>query len=913
MSVDHLSHCEDPLAQKESAHIANDEGRQQSSDANLNLVSPAHDAHQSAPSAFVPEVFADGQTKTCKTGETCAAVSNADFLDAVFHAQVEAARSRVVSFAGHPATVPPQSWGARPASDELVGTHNNYFTLSSFYDDEAGHFRRTKKAFAGLHAIMLDDLGSKVDRARVTLALSWLIETSPGNFQGGLILDEPLRDAEAADRLMKAIIVAGLCDPGAGGPTARLARLPVGINGKLDPVFSCRLIEWAPERRYSVKTILGCLGVAPMPLDRLPARNKVVGSHAPHSSPDEVFVAVPNDNPVLVELRAQGLYKKALGNGKHDVTCPWCSEHTAEVDGGTAYFEPGDGFPVGGFRCLHSHGDRLHIHELLAYLGIDPIFARMKPILRVQAGALDLVVDRAEHLLAQTGRHYQSAGLIVTVQTNPANGETAVVPVTQRALLRALARVADWQRYDARSDAWKFIDPPEKHNAVLFDMTDYPHLPVLRGLARQPYLRNDGAIVTAAGYDPATGFFGAFEARQYNIPDHPTRDDALSALAVLEDALTEVAFDADIDRAAALSAMLTASVRASLPTAPAFLVAAHAIGSGKSFLARIISAMATPQNVPGIAFPGDADEMRKTLIALLIKSPAVINFDDLNGDILPSEALKTTLTEEFIGGRLLGVSKDVTASTRTLMLFSGNNVAPVRDMARRVLTIRLDPRCENPVARAFKRPHLDAELRDDRPKYVAAALTISRAWFQAGCPMSPVKPLASYQRWSEWCRQPLLWLGQPDPASRLFEQLAHDPDAELLGRVLIGWQEAHGNTPMLLRDVVRHAECSGHPDFLEALRDVAEERGLINRRRLGWWLKRNVGRIIAGRKFERCGRARGAESWRVVQVSQVSQVSQEPLQKTVSVTDQAASTVTAIGGQPEGAARWSNPAMMETF
>jgi hypothetical protein len=40
---------------------------------------------------------------------------------------------------------------------------------------------------------------------------------------------------------------------------------------------------------------------------------------------------------------------------------------------------------------------------------------------------------------------------------------------------------------------------------VLFDSTSYPHLPVLSGLARQPYLRPDGSLMTAAGFDAATG------------------------------------------------------------------------------------------------------------------------------------------------------------------------------------------------------------------------------------------------------------------------------------------------------------------------------------------------------------------------------------------------------------------------
>lgn len=837
---------------------------------------------------------ADAPNKTERTDETdnSLAVSNAEFLTAIFHAIPEGARPGVVSFPGNPADVPSKAWFARPAGAATPPTGNNYFGLSSYYNDEAGQFRRTKKTFAALHAVMLDDLGTKVDRERVALPLSWLIETSVGNYQAGYILADPINDASTADRFMTAIIAAGLCDPGANGPTARLARLPVAINGKTAPAFECRLVEWSPDRRYSVQELVDGLGLE-LPEAGRPKKSRT-RTERPADTHDDVYIAAPSANPVIKALREKGLYKLPLGNGKHDITCPWVSEHTDAHDGGTAYFEPDDGFPLGGFKCMHSHGDRLHIRDLLTHLGVQAAEARMKPTVRIMAGALHRIVDRAEQLLADSGRYYQAGGLIASVQTDPASNETAITPTTQPALVRALARVADWERYDARSEAWVVADPPARHAGVLFDSAEYPHLPVLRGIARQPHLRDDGTVVSASGYDKLTGRFGVFDARQYRIPDRPTREDALAALALLEGLLEEVAFDTDTDKAAAVAAMLTAACRPSLPTAPGFHVAAHTIGSGKSFLSRLISSMATPQNVPGVAFPGDGDEMRKTLIALLIKSPAVINFDDLNGDIVPSEALKTAMTEEYIGGRILGVSKDVSCSTRTLFLFSGNNVGPVRDMARRVVTIHLDPRCENPVTREFKRPHLETEVRRDRARYVSAALTMIRAWIVAGSPHTPAKPVASYGKWADWCRQPLLWLGRPDPVSRLFEQLAHDPDAELLHRMLTGWHTAHGTTPTLIRDVVRIAE-GADTDFAEALRDVADERGQINRRRLGWWLKRHLGRIVGGLKFERGNVARNAETWRVVSVSSVSSVS----------AGAAAKTVTAHDGQAEEVTEWA--------
>jgi len=94
---------------------------------------------------------------------------------------------------------------------------------------------------------MLDDVGTKVAMERLTLLPSWLVETSPGNYQAGFLLRDPLTDGSAADRLMNAIVAAGLCDPGANGPRGRLARLPVAVNGKHAPPFQCRMAKWLPS------------------------------------------------------------------------------------------------------------------------------------------------------------------------------------------------------------------------------------------------------------------------------------------------------------------------------------------------------------------------------------------------------------------------------------------------------------------------------------------------------------------------------------------------------------------------------------------------------------------------------------------------------------------------------------------
>jgi hypothetical protein len=735
--------------------------------------------------------------------------------------------------------------------------------------------------------VMLDDVGSKVAMERLTLPPSWLLETSPGNYQAGYLLREPLCDGLVADRLMNAIVGAGLCDPGANGPRARLARLPVAINSKHSPIFRCRMRDWSPGIRYSVEELVDGLQLEMAQSGRT---QRQVGRQTEHPTGDDpVWIPRPDENPVLVTLRKRGLYKAPHGGGKHDISCPRPTEHTGQVDSGTAYFEPDDLWPIGGFKCLHGHCADRHIRDLLRVLDIKIGAARMKPTIRLMPGEMNRVVDAAERELAQMVRYYQRGGLIVTVVTDPGTRETRVQEISQPALVRALASVATWERFDLRKEAWVRADPPARHAMVLFDSTSYPHLPVLHALARQPYLRTDGSLITSAGYDSATGMFGVFDVRDFSVPDQPTRAQAEMALALLRDLLKEFNFAGACDLAAALTAILTASIRPSLPLAPMFHVRAHMVGSGKSYLCELITAFASPQRSTPSTFPADNEECRKMLLAELLRAPAVVEFDNLTGDLLAHKSLCLVLTSEFMRERILGVSKTATVSTRTLFLSNGNNVRPVQDMTRRCISISLDPGCETPSARSFRRPDLIREVTQQRGRYVSAALTIVRAWIVAGRPKSVCRPIAGYGDWSDLCRQPLLWLHCADPSASMFEAMAEDPDREILNRLLTAWQLVFGRMPAMVRDAMKQAQGTEDKniELREVLHDIADERGEINRRKLGWWIRRNAGRIIAGRRFVRASGHRSAEAWQVEEMKSVSPVlsiSVPPGGKNVSVT-----------------------------
>jgi putative DNA primase/helicase len=86
----------------------------------------------------------------------------------------------------------------------------------------------------------------------------------------------------------------------------------------------------------------------------------------------------------------------------------------------------------------------------------------------------------------------------------------------------------------------------------------------------------------------------------------------------------------------------------------------------------------------------------------------------------------------------------------------------------------LDAMKERPEQRVFRQRPTDMVLAD-RGKYIAACLTIVRAYVTAGYP-GKLPPLASFEGWSDNVRSALCWLGCADPVDSLELARAEDPD-----------------------------------------------------------------------------------------------------------------------------------------
>lgn len=797
-------------------------------------------------------------------------VSNKEFLTAIFHGLEDGEKPYVVGIPAESiqSNNPPFGSGTFWDQDTAVGDSNKnwYFTLSTFLEKD-GQFARKKENFHRAYGVYFDDVGTKsVSREALgACPPSYLIETSEGNYQAGYLFDKPCSSASELEELINAAAMKGFTDTGAKGPTARLGRLPNAVNGKHTPYFACKLVEWYPDRRYTIAEIME-------KLDLSGSTDQAVEGKIADSSESKVKSSVvvnaiytpkPVEHPVVSACKKLGFYKHSVGTGKHEISCPWVRQHTGEIDSGTVYFEPSAGYLCGAFKCQHGHCSDKNLGDFFNVLQVSASDARHRATIRPIDGEFDAVVDAAEMELATLGGYYQRGGVICNVVTDPANESTSIRAVNVSDLTRSLSKNVAWVSRTPTAD--KLIDPPAKHVKALFNSGTYKHLPSLLGIARQPYLRRDGSLMAIAGYDPVTMMFGEFEASDFSVPDYPTQNDAVAALAELKSLLKEFAFKTDDDLAAAMGLILTSSIRASLPLAPMGHIKAHQIASGKSYLCDLIAAFSGPSNAAAFAFPDNEEECSKLLLAAFFTAPSVIKFDNLVSDLLPFKSLCSAITESYLTGRVLGLSQMRTVATRSLILSSGNNVDPVADMVRRAVTITLDPGLETPATRRFEKNPLQQVLRN-RAKYVSLALTIVRAFIDAGCPkQTGLAPLTSFDDWTKWVRSPLVWLGMADPAASMFASMANDPDREMLGRLLESWWVSFRDKPTSVSDIVKKCEitmASGqNTDLVESVREVGEQAGKINRRRFGRWISRHQGQIVCGRKLMRGSKQSGSERW----------------------------------------------------
>lgn len=257
-------------------------------------------------------------------------------------------------FPGDPYEAGPAAWRPRPwrpGADIPFGPKENaYVTVGAFVKAQDGTYRRRTETFTAGLALMVDDVGTKVDPAFVQeMEPTWRIETSPGNEQWWYFLTEPCRDMARFDGLIRAFIHGKLlgADPGMSGVT-RVGRLPGHLNGKKAYNGWTTVVKASGGPRWTPEQLLQGFGL--QILGRRVTREKLPTEEALERN--RMFMGVYK----WLDQRNMLKRHEPDPSGWTEMSCPWASHHTGGVDNGAAIREPApENDYYGAMRCHHGH------------------------------------------------------------------------------------------------------------------------------------------------------------------------------------------------------------------------------------------------------------------------------------------------------------------------------------------------------------------------------------------------------------------------------------------------------------------------------------------------------------------------------------------------------------------------------
>lgn len=418
------------------------------------------------------------------------------------------------------------------------------------------------------------------------------------------------------------------------------------------------------------------------------------------------------------------------------------------------------------------------------------------------------------------------------------------------------------------------ILPPTEVIDASLQKRDLWHSAAIRicnGVSRLPACRDDGSIITP-GYDPVSKRIIDFNGEIYPMPGS-THDDAAAALARINDLLCDFPFCSDLDRAVAVSLLVTAVHRCMMRVCPAYLIDSPSPEIGKSLIVDLASALLIGKRADVWIPTTDRDELRKRIFSQLLSGAQHIAIDNID---LPfgGPPFDVLISQERYGERVLGASQVDAPSTVALVTLTGRNVKFLGDGALRTLRARMETDSERPGTSTAKRkyPHVFDYVVKNRTRLASDCVTIARAYLLAGRP-GPTQ-LREFDDWCMRVREPLIWLGMPDVAESIERQrLEGDETVSSTVELMRAWTDLYGEKPVVVPSMIHELKNTlpgpDRPkyDRLSYAIEVfcgAEISQKNCARTLSAKLHPNAGRPLHGMVLRRLARIEDGVQWQIV-------------------------------------------------
>lgn len=510
-----------------------------------------------------------------------------------------------------------------------------------------------------------------------------------------------------------------------------------------------------------------------------------------------------------------------------------------------------------------------------AHGGTSYLLLKQRAVIEIVPGMMTEAVEATLAVLQEEPNVFDFGDAIVLIE----DGKS--YPLNDAALEHHLGGVIQyWHLHYLRSGPVKRLNNPPKDLAKqLLALKARRRLKPLHALITAPTLRPDGTVLQKPGYDGETRLYLALDSiSETPIVESPTDERVKDAVEQLFYPFNKFPF-VDVDaKGVFLAALLTAVLRGTLGTAPAFGFDAPAQGSGKTLLADCIGRLTSghpPAVYPPVSGRDDEENRKRIFAALLAGQPAIV-LDNLVGT-LDSPAIAAALTAPNIQDRVLGRSETLSVPNKALLLMTGNNLALAGDLARRVLVCRIDPKSERPFAREFD---LDPSkyVQENRQMLVACALTIIRGYLARPRVRAPGR-MASFEKWDDLVRQTVCWIGREifphqfgDPMHAVIRAQNEDPEHENLTELLKVWVDLYGDEWISSNELLQKLQPYRYDNFgnsntfslAEKLRAI-NDKALHSATSLGRTLKYRCDRIAGGLRLECSNNPHTkAKRWRVV-------------------------------------------------
>jgi hypothetical protein len=481
---------------------------------------------------------------------------------------------------------------------------------------------------------------------------------------------------------------------------------------------------------------------------------------------------------------------------------------------------------------------------------------------------LSEILDRVEaELIAASAPIYQTGGRIVhPIRLDMASDEEGVCRSAGALLLRNipalrfreyfLSHLAFRRLVTAKNGKQVEVPcaPPVSLANHSLSREDMWRVPVISGISETPTLRADGSLLDCEGFDKTSGLLIDFNGAEFpQIPDFPTREQAVACLEMLKQLLVGFPFVPDdgnkpelsASRSVALSAILTALVRRAMRSAPMHAFSAPTMGTGKTLLCDVVSMIGAGRLATAMSQGHNETEDEKRLLGVLMRGDLMLVIDNVHRPIC-GDTLCTILTQQTWQGRLLGENRQVHVPTNVLIIATGNNLAVAGDMTTRTLIGRLDAGIERPETRRFD-IDLKTEIPRRRPEIVAAGLTVLRAFVTAGRPgLHQLEPFGRFEDWSNLVRGALIWLGEPDPCGTRSYIVERDPVRSELGALVAAWLSSIEEGRLVTsNEVIRASADRKHDALAQALTAILPKG--VTAKGLTDYLSEYDGRIVDGR------------------------------------------------------------------